>query len=190
MTAACCPPPQTVFFSDRSRAPDWRTALNRAGPTCGLILRDYDAPARFDMAKAMQAVCRKEGRFFAIAGDAKLARALGASFHCPSYLLRRPMRHGAVSPCDTAATHGKAEILAAARAGFRHIFISPVFATNSHVGQAGLGPVRARAMAHYAVGLGLRPMALGGLNAERLSRLNGASPVFYGYGAIDALARA
>lgn len=190
MTAAFCPPPQTVFFSDRARAPDWRATLSHAGPTCGLILRDYDAPARVDMAKAMQAVCRKEGRFFAIAGDAKLARALGASFHCPSYLLRQPLRHGAVTHCDTAATHDRAEILAAARAGFRHIFISPIFATNSHVGQTGLGPVRARALAHYAIGLGLTPLALGGLDAVRLSRLNGASPVFHGYGAIDALAGA
>ena len=190
MTAAFCPPPSTVFFSDRTRAPDWQATLSRAGPTCGLILRDYDAPARLDMAIAMQAMCRKEGRFFAIAGDAKLARALRASFHCPAYLLRRPLRHGAITPCDTAATHDRAEILAAAHAGFRHIFISPIFATTSHVGQAGLGPVRARALAHYAVGLGLTPLALGGLDAARLTRLNGTSPVFHGYGAIDALARA
>lgn len=193
MTPAFCPPYQTVFFSDRLRAPDWRAALLKAGPDCGLILRDYDAADRAAMAEDMRALCQKQGRFFAIAGDCKLARRLGAAFHCPSYLLRRPLRHGALRitdlrMTDTAATHNRAEILAAAQAGFRRVFISPVFATGSHIGQAGLGSVQARDLARHAIALGLAPLALGGVDAARLKRLNGAAPVFYGFGAIDALA--
>jgi len=180
---------QKVFFSDRHRAPDWRAALAKGGPACGLILRDYDATDRPAMAEDMRALCQTQGRFFAIAGDYKLARRMGAAFHCPSHLLRRPLRHGGLDPIDaqdTAAAHNEAEIMAAARAGFHRVFISPIFQTRSHIGQAGLGPVRARKLAFRAIALGLTPLALGGMDARRLARLNGTSPVFYGLGAIDA----
>lgn len=178
-----------VFFSDRRRAPDWRAALEKGGPTCGLILRDYDAADRPAMAEDMRALCQKQGRFFAIAGDYKLARRMGAGFHCPSHLLGRPLRHGQLSRLDlrdSAATHNEAEIIAAARAGFSRVFISPIFQTKSHIGEVGLGPVRARKLARCAMALGLTPLALGGLDTKRLTRLNGTVPVFYGLGAIDA----
>lgn len=182
---------QKVFFSDRHRAPDWRAALRRGGPDCGLILRDYDAPDRAALAEDMRLACRAEKRFFAIAGDRKLARHMGAAFHCPSYLLRRPLRHGLLDPLgphDSAAVHNEREIIAAAHAGFHRVFISPIFQTRSHIGQSGLGPLRARRLACHARALGLMPLALGGLDANRLKRLNGATPVFYGLGAIDAFA--
>lgn len=177
---------QTVFFSDRHRAPDWRAALTKGGPHCGLILRDYEADNRAALAAEMRAFCRNQKRFFAIAGERKLASRMGAAFHCPSHLLRRPLCYGPLSPLDTAAVHNETELFAALRAGFRTVFISPVFTTNSHIGQRGLGPIRARALAEMAASHGAAAFALGGMNADSLRRLNGDAPVFYGYGAIDA----
>lgn len=191
MTAPSHQPASLFFLSDRHRAPDWRAALRRGGPNCGLILRDYDAPDRAALAEDMRIACRAEKRFFAIAGDRKLAARMGAAFHCPSYLLRRPLRHGllgSLGPHDTAAVHNEGELIAAARAGFRRVFIAPIFPTRSHIGQVALGPVRARRLACHARALGLVPLALGGLDAKRLKRLNGAAAVFYGLGAIDAFA--
>lgn len=192
------------LFSDRHRCADWRAALHRAGPHCHLILRDYDAPDRDALAAAMAAFCRTEARGFAIAGDRALARKHRAAFHCPSHLLTRVMRHPHATrqaqpprqahpdSHDSAAVHNPAELHAAAQAGFGRVFISPVFATNSHPGGRGLGVMRARQLARMARALGLSPLALGGMDAARMRRLNGgaegAKKLFTGYGAITAFA--
>ena len=180
------------LFSDARRLADWRSAVSDAPPTCGVILRDYDAPDRVALAVAMAALCRRQNRPFAIAGDWRLARRFGARFHCPSYLLRRPNRLGPIGACDTAAVHNEKEVRLAARAGFRRVFISPVFATNSHRGARVLGPVQARHLGLMAQNLGLGVYALGGMNASRLRRLNGtqgAAGPFIGFGAIAAFAK-
>lgn len=191
-------PALVYLFSDRHRCGDWRAALRRAGPDCRLILRDYDAPDRADLAASMAAFCRAEGRGFAIAGDRALAQKHGVGFHCPSYLLTRTGHHPQAirRTCrhhNSAAVHNRAELHAAAQAGFTHVFISPVFATDSHPGAAGLGVVRALDLARLARAHGLSPLALGGMDATRLRRLNGSAgggeKPFAGYGAITALAR-
>ena len=188
MNAPPHPRHHAVFFSDRHRAPDWRAALNEGGPACGLIFRDYDACDRAQLADEMRIFCQKSQRFFAIAGDYKLARRMGAAFHCPSHLLRRPLHHGPVGRFDTAAVHSAAELLAATEAGFQTVFISPVFPTRSHSDKTSLGPVRARCLAQNAASLGVTPFALGGMGPQNLRRLNGTIPIFSGYGAIDAFA--
>ncbi len=177
-----------MFLSDRLRCPDWRAALHRAGPGCGLVLRDYDAPARAQMAAEMAGFCAAQGRFFAIAGDRRLAQKHGAALHCPSYLVPRAVLRGAVGGRDTAAVHNACQLRQAAKAGFKTVLISPVFASNSHPGGRGLGVVRARALALTARQLGLSPLALGGLSHAALARLNGTAPIFDGFAAIDAFA--
>lgn len=93
-------------------------------------------------------------------------------------------------PDDSAAVHNVRQLIAAKRAGFGWVVISPVFATKSHIGERPLGPVRARALALAASRLGLLPLALGGMSAYRLHRLNGYQPPhgggFCGYAAISA----
>ena len=187
--------PRRFLFSDRQRCPDWRGALTQAGSDCGLILRDYDLASRAALARDMAEFCRDTRRVFFIAGDRKLAHRHAAGFHCPSHLLARPLHHvTAISGVrgkgpTSAAVHNGRELRLAARARVQLVFISPVFATQSHAGEESLGLCRARALARQAHDLGLLPFALGGLNAHSLRKLNGTSPVFYGFGAIKALAR-
>lgn len=200
MPAYDTPVPNAVLFSDRHRCPDWQTALAHAPSGCGLILRDYDAPDRAALAAPMADFCRREGRFFAIAGDRRLAGLLGTAFHCPSYLLRHPLRRAptgqpsrkagrAVGRFDTAAVHTPCDLRRAAMAGFQWVFISPVFATNSHQGGRPLTPLRARVLAQAARHMHLTPLALGGMTPTRLRRLNGTGQLWHGFGAIDAFAR-
>ena len=187
--------PRRFLFSDRQRCPDWRGALTQAGSDCGLILRDYNLASRAVLAHEMADFCRDTRRVFFIAGDRKLAHRHAAGLHCPSHLLARPSHHIAASSGarairpTSAAVHNERELRQAARAGAQLVFISPVFATQSHAGEEGLGICRARALARQARDFGLLPFALGGLNARSLRKLNGTSPVFYGFGAIKALAR-
>ena len=61
-----------------------------------------------------------------------------------------------------------AEIAAANRAGVDAILLSPVFATRSHPGSAGLGPLRWRLMAARAQ---VPVIALGGMNKRTARRL-------------------
>lgn len=170
------------MFSDAERLPDWRDVLSAQPRHVGLVLRDYDAPHRADLAADMAHLCRREGRRFAIAGDRNLARQHGALFHCPSYLIARAAaRGGGVSKGDMAATHNAQEIMAAHRAGFGAVFISPVFATNSHPKARPLGLLRAQKLLYLAQTLGLKAYALGGMNMARHRRLRTAD----GWAAID-----
>lgn len=139
------PPPKTpapfLMLSDADRLPDWQALIAAHPSAVGLVLRDYAHPKRAHLAAQMAQACRKQGRYFSVAGDARLAASVGAAFHCPSYMLARPAsRHGRAAPQDSAAVHNMAELIAAQRAGFRSVLIAPVFATRSHRGRAHWGP--------------------------------------------------
>ena len=109
-----------------------------------------------------------------VAGNWRLAAALGAGVH-----LRRgigPGRGGLV----TSSAHNRVELRRAQRAGATLVFLSPVFATASHAGAAGLGVVRWAAMAG-----GGGVAALGGIDGATARRLPRFCPAV---GAIGALA--
>ena len=80
-----------------------------------------------------------------------------------------------------AKAHGRAELIAARRRGARLVFVSPVFATNSHPGAAALGRVRFGLLAR---GAGVPVAALGGITAARFRTLRPLGAV--AWGAIDA----
>ncbi|MBT5157669.1 MAG: thiamine phosphate synthase [Rhodobiaceae bacterium] len=189
-------PAQTIsrwVFSDQHRCPDWRAALALASGAgahkVGLILRDYAHPERPQLARDMAAYCARERFTFAIAGDASLAAKYGAGFHCPSYLLpRAAARLGPARAQDLAAVHNQAQIHQAGEAGFGKVFLSPVFATQSHRGVQPLGPLRAHALARFARQKGLQVFALGGMSEAGLHRLDPQKTIFQGFGAIDAFA--
>ena len=176
--------PMIYMLSDAQRQPDWRTALTAQPRHIGLILRDYQHDARACLAAEMAALCRRQGRAFAIAGDRRLARKHGAGFHCPSFMLRRAaLRGGKGRPGDSAAVHNMAELLAAKQAGFRRVFIAPVFATQSHIGARPLALWRALPLLRAARRGGMTAYALGGMNAAQWRRLGGFAAAD-GYGAI------
>lgn len=178
--------PEIFMLSDAQRQPDWRCSLARQPRHVGLVLRDYQHDARAQLAADMAGFCHQQGRPFAIAGDRNLAVALGAAFHCPSFMLRRAvLRGGRARPGDSAAVHNMAELLAAQQAGFGRVFIAPIFATKSHEGARPLSLWRGLPLLRAARRRGLRAYALGGMNALQWRRLGrGASAD--GYGAIGA----
>ncbi|MBN8809035.1 MAG: thiamine phosphate synthase [Sphingomonas sp.] len=79
----------------------------------------------------------------------------------------------------TAAAHSRGEAVRAVRRGAVVVFVSPVFATRSHPGGAGLGPQDARRIMQ---GLPVVAIALGGMDARRFRALTG----FDGWAGIDA----
>lgn len=175
---------EQIMLSDARNLPDWRNRLAQAAKPSRVILRDYDHPDRPALAADMAAICRRHSIGFSVAGDARLARKHRAGFHCPGHMIAR-LRHGhRPSDDDTAAAHNLRELTAAKRAGFRAVLISPVFPTASHPTARPLGTVRAAALALQAQHLGLRPLALGGMDARRWQRLAGTA--FAGFAAISA----
>ncbi len=169
------------LFTDARRLPDPLAAVARlpAG-LCGVVFRHDGDPRRAEIGRALAWLCRARRLPLVVAGDWRLAAALGAGLHLRGGRKsgHAPRRRGLV----TSSAHGAAELKRARRAGARVIFLSPAFATASHPGAGPLGPVRWGRMAR---GAGIAVAALGGIDGETVKRL----PRRYcaGAGAIGAL---
>lgn len=81
----------------------------------------------------------------------------------------------------TQPVHDRREAVAAIRQGADAVFVSPVFATRSHVGARALGRVKLGLMIR---GLPMPVIALGGMHAQRFRGLRGLG--VYGWAGIDA----
>jgi thiamine-phosphate pyrophosphorylase len=176
--------PQRLLVTDAVRLPDPLPAVARLQPGDGVLYRHYELPAaeRLALGLRLARLCRRRGLLLLVAGDAQLARALDADgLHLPQRRIRR-----GVLGLVTAAAHDAGAIAQAAGAGCAAVLISPVFATVSHPGAAGLGPLRFAALAAAAGRRGLAVYALGGMNAAGLRRLRGV-PELAGFAAIGAL---
>ncbi len=172
--------PVLWLFTDR-RGPD-PLAFVRAAPRwprclCGVVLRDASPdPAR--RARALAGVCRARGVALSIAGDWRLARAVGAGLHL------RDGRAPAHAPRGwkllTSSAHDAAS-LRRARACGALVFLSPAFPTASHPGAPALWPLR---WGRLAGGAAIGCAALGGITGLNIRRLPRAAAA----GAIGALA--
>ncbi len=80
--------------------------------------------------------------------------------------------------------HNPRDLAAARRAGARYVLISPIYASASHVGAAGMGMGRFKQLAQAAKKAGMTAIALGGMDAVRFAtmRRHGAA----GWAAIGA----
>ena len=144
----------------------------------GVVFRHDGAHYRAALASRIAAFCRARGIALVIAGDWRLAAALRAGLHLRGGEKIRSTYRG---PLVTASAHGRAQLIAAARAGADLVFLSPAFATASHPGTRPLGPVRWAGMARSSP---IPVMGLGGITGRAQYRL-GASCA--GIGAIEAL---
>lgn len=196
--------PVLWLFTDAARAPDPLPAV-AALPRglCGVVLRHDGVPGRAALGRAVARLCRARGHALAVAGDARLARALGAGVHLRGGRWPGPVRvpgggprvrFGRVGGWITASAHDPAELRRAARAGADAVFLSPAFATASHAGAGALGPARWAAWARgvrgpspgaASRGSAPRVLALGGVDGRRAGRL--PRRVCAGAGAIGAL---
>ena len=180
--------PALFLFTDAARLADPRGAIARLprpgcfGPLCGVVLRHDGAPDRAALARDVARLCRARRIPLVVAGDSRLAAALGAGLHLrdgryPSPARPARRRGGLV----TGSAHDLASLRRAARNGADLVFLSPAFATASHPGRRALGPLRWRLLARRSE---VPVLALGGIEGRLIRRL---SPACAGAGAIGAL---
>jgi thiamine-phosphate pyrophosphorylase len=174
--------PALWLFTDARRLPDPRAAV-AALPRglCGVVLRHDGEPGRAALAHDLARICRIRRLALVVAGDVRLAAAVGAGVHLRGGRWPGPVRIR--GRWLTSSAHTPPELRRAAQAGARLAFLAPAFATASHPGAAGLGAARWSRLAGCA---GLPVVALGGIDgrtARRLSRQR-----CRGAGAIAALA--
>ncbi|HJN21552.1 MAG: thiamine phosphate synthase [Alphaproteobacteria bacterium] len=172
--------PPLILIVDRKRLADPLTAAAHLPAGSAVLLRDYDAPDRAHLAKALARLCRRQRLTLLIGDDARLAASLGAGVHLPQGLVARARRQ---RDMVTAAAHDRAALVRAARAGATACLISPVFATASHPGAHALGPVRFANLVRQAR---LPVYALGGISDRTATRLWGSGAC--GIAALGALA--
>ncbi|MDP6952898.1 MAG: thiamine phosphate synthase [Alphaproteobacteria bacterium] len=153
---------------DRARLADPLAAAARLPAGAAVLLRDYDALDRSQLAEDLARLCRRRRLVFLVAGDARLATAVGAGLHLPQGLVARALRRRGLV---TAAAHDRPALVRAARAGADACLVSPVFPTASHPGARTLGPVRFAGLVRQAP---LPVYALGGIDARTARRLAGS----------------
>lgn len=178
--------PPLWLFTDARRVADPRPTVARLPEgLAGVVLRHDHAPVRAGLGRDLARLCMARRLWLVVAGDPRLAAALGAGVHLrggrwpdAGPVLRR-LRRGALL---TSSAHSVAELRRAARAGAALTFLSPAFATRSHPGVAALGPLR---WGRLARGTTLALAALGGVDGRSVRRL--PRRWCLGAGAIEAL---
>ena len=177
--------PTLWLFTDARRLPDPRPAAARLPRGIGgVVLRHDTDPARSALGRALARLCRARRLALVVAGDPRLAAALGAGVHLRNGrwpgAARPPRRRGALL---TSSAHDAASLRRAATAGVNFVFLSPAFPTASHPDGAALGAARwSRLAARSAAPVA----ALGGIDGDSVRRLSRAACA--GAGAISALA--
>jgi len=173
--------PRLWLFTDARRLADPLGAAARLPRgLAGVVLRHDGELGRAALGRDLARICRARRLALVVAGDTRLAAALGAGVHLrsgrwPSVLRRRRC-------LITSSAHDGADLVRAYRAGAGLVFLSPVFATLSHPDSTALGPVR---WARFARSAPLPLAALGGVDGLNIRRL---PPRFCrGVGAIGAL---
>ncbi len=170
--------PRLLLVTDGLRLPDPLPVAGALPRGAGILLRHYDSAGRRSLAIRLAQLARRRRLVLLVAGDWRLAAAIGAAgLHLPEGLLRS----GRLAPAlgwarrrrrlVTAACHSQAALAAAGKLGVRAALLSPVFATRSHPGAPSLGPLRFAAWCRSAP---LPVYALGGVTGRSARRLAGS----------------
>ncbi len=168
------------LFTDTQRLADPRAAASRLPRgLAGVVLRHDDHPERAALGRDLARICRARRLALVVAGDVRLAAALGAGVHLregrwPGVLRSRGL--------NTSSAHAVPALRRARGNGVALVFLSPAFPTASHPGEPALGACRWAALAS---GAGLPVAALGGIAGATVRRLPRRCA---GVGAIGALA--
>jgi thiamine-phosphate pyrophosphorylase len=165
-----------ALFTDERRIADPLPLLPLLAAGSLVVLRHYGLRGRTTLARKLARACRARRLVLLIADDLSLAATFGAGLHLPERRARDPgarirLWHRRTGRPLTAAAHGRDALERAAAAGADLAFLSPVFATASHPGAAGLGALRFRVLTRKAP---LPVWALGGIAAKTLRRVRGS----------------
>lgn len=173
--------PALVLLTDRARLADPRPVLARLPRGSAVILREYHAGmgdrASAREARALARTCRARGLKLIVAGDLRLALAIGADgLHLPEWMVRRAglgARPGRRRPglLLTAACHSLPALRAAVRLGADAALLAPVLATASHPGAVTLGPLRFARLVRCCP---IAVYALGGMDGAGARRIAGS----------------
>lgn len=182
--------PRLILMTDVVRLPDPAPILSALPRGSAVVVRHPESAARAALARRLRPLCRRRGVRLLIAGDARLAAAVGADgLHLPEAAVRRASGPWRLWRCRrrwlvTAAAHSPAALRRARAAGADAALLSPVFATASHPGAAGLGVLRFTAWARHG---GLPVYALGGIDRRSARRLQSSGAAgFAGIGGLTA----
>jgi thiamine-phosphate pyrophosphorylase len=169
--------PSLILMTDALRLADPISAACALPRGSAVILRHYEMAERAALGRALAVICRRRGLLLLVAGDRRLAAAIGAGgLHLPEGAVREWPR-GMIRRCGdrdwlvTAAAHSPAAIRLAARAGADAVLLAPVFATQSHPDAEPIGALR---FARWCRKSPLPVYALGGVGGETARRLRGS----------------
>jgi thiamine-phosphate pyrophosphorylase len=184
--AGARPLPPLILLTDADRLPDAVAAVRRLPPGAAVVLRDYAAVGRADLARRLRALTRARRILLLIGADPRLAASVGAEgVHWRETDVGRPgSRRGHRRPgwLVTAAAHSGTAIRRAARVGVDAVLVSPVFPTASHPGAPTLGPLRFARLVHASP---VPVYALGGIDPRTARRLrNSDAAGFAGIGRV------
>ena len=167
-----------IYMTERERWCDLRATINLLPRGAIVVLREYGAPDRLEVARQLRRLTRAKGMALLIAEDARLAHRIRADgVHLPSRALRG--RSIAYSPVVSAACHSRTDLARAVKRAIPLKLVSPVFATRSHVGARTLGPHRFARLTRGVEGV----IALGGVTRDTVKVL--AAKNLAGIAAID-----
>jgi len=171
------PLPKIWLMTDERLGDDLLPAIQRLPARSGVIFRHYHlkAAARKSLFGQVMRICRRRGHVLMLAGDERTAMHWHADgFHQRSRRAARLLH--------SAPIHDTREIAGVKAARPDLVFLSPIFATNSHPGVRSLGPLSFNRLAKLASSS--RIIALGGMNRRNAQML---SPrLIHGWAAIDA----
>jgi len=140
-----------------------------------VILRHYGVPGRAAIARQLAAICRAQGLLLLVAGDARLAAAVGAAgVHLPEAMVPRAGRLVHEKRWRrwlvTASAHSPLSLRRAAAAADA-VLLAPVFPTASHPLAPALGPLKFAALCRTSP---IPVYALGGVTPATARRLKGS----------------
>ena len=164
--------PRLWLFSDPLRLPDPRLAMAALPRGAGVVARGL-APG---LLRPVARLARQRGLRLLLAGEGRAALALRAGLHLPDrresagllpFLIARRAAPGRYI-MSLAAHGGQRGAARARRLKPDCLFLSPLFATQSHPGAAALGPLRWAILARR---LPAPCIALGGIAPARLGAI-------------------
>jgi thiamine-phosphate pyrophosphorylase len=156
------PIPKIWLMTDPRLGKDLLAAIQRLPIHSGVVFRHYELGEgeRQRLLAKVRRICARRGHM----------------------LLRAGMEHGRIAGAFSAPVHNVKELNEARRAQVALVFISPLYATNSHPGAKALGLAHFRQLA--ALAKPAKVIALGGMTGNRARPLD--KGLVHGWAAIDA----